>query len=78
MRICDNLLAAVLEMIGSHMSTSDRSLSSAMMYFSCIFSEENFDHCIFGLFPEAMQHSSLTVVVQSVNSCGFNLTIIGR
>ena len=40
--IYDNLSAAVLETIRSHMSTSDRSLSSGMTYFSCIFSEENF------------------------------------
>ena len=51
---CDILTAAVFESIGSHMPTYDRSLSSGMTYFSCIFSEENFDHCIFGLFPEAM------------------------
>ena len=66
--ICDNLPAAVLEMTRSYMSTSDRSLSRGMTYFSCIFSEENFHHCIFGLFPEAMEHLLLTVVVQSGNS----------
>ena len=56
---CDILSAAVLESIRSHMSTSDRLLSSGMTYFSCIFSQENFHHCIFGLFQEAMQQSPL-------------------